>query len=45
VLAEHHVDQRAGAIDGAVEITPVSLDLDVGLINIPCVDGPLGSRA
>jgi hypothetical protein len=29
VLAEHHVDQRAGAIDGAVEITPVPMHLDV----------------
>src|SRR6202041_1465341 len=35
VLAEHHVDQRAGAIDGTVEITPVSLNLDVCLINVP----------
>ena len=34
VLAEHHVDQRAGAINGAVEITPLSVDLDVGLIDV-----------
>jgi hypothetical protein len=35
VLAEHHVDQRARAIDGPIEITPVPLDLDVGLVNVP----------
>src|ERR1700761_4897192 len=35
MLAEHHVDQRAGAINGAIEITPLPVDLDVGLINIP----------
>src|ERR1700722_3701396 len=35
VLAEHHVDQRAGAIDGAVEITPLPVDFDVGLVNLP----------
>src|SRR6202041_702583 len=34
-LAEHHVDQHAGAIDGTIEITPVPVDLDVRLINVP----------
>jgi hypothetical protein len=35
MLAEHHVDQRAGAINGAVEITPLPVDFDVGLVNVP----------
>jgi hypothetical protein len=35
--AEHHVDQRARAIDGTIQITPVPVDLDVGLIDIPAL--------
>ena len=35
MFAEHHVDQRAGAISGAVEITPLPVDLDIGLVHIP----------
>ena len=35
MLAEHHVDQRAGAINGTVEITPLPVDLDVGVVDIP----------
>jgi hypothetical protein len=35
VLAEHHVDQSTRAVDGAVEVAPVSSHLDVGLIDIP----------
>ena len=34
VLAEHHVDQRARPINGTVEITPLPVDLDVGLVDI-----------
>jgi hypothetical protein len=30
VLAEHHVDQSAAAVDGAVEIAPAVLHFDVG---------------
>ena len=29
VLAEHHVDQRAVAVDGAIEIAPMPVHLDV----------------
>jgi hypothetical protein len=35
MLAEHHVDQRARAIDGTVEITPLPVDLDIGLVDVP----------
>jgi len=42
-LVVHHVDQRAGLIDGAVEITPLPVDLDVGLVNIPAA-APLPRR-
>ena len=35
MLAEHHIDQRAVAIDGAVEIAPVPVNLDVRLVDIP----------
>ena len=37
VLAEHYVDQRARAIDGTVEITPVPVDLDVRFVHIPAL--------
>jgi hypothetical protein len=30
VLAEDHVDQRAGAVNGTIEIAPAALDLDKG---------------
>src|SRR5258708_31935162 len=39
VLAEHYVDQRARAIDGTIEITPVSMHLDVGLVDVPATTG------
>jgi hypothetical protein len=39
VLAEHHVDQRARAIDGTVEITPLAVNFDVGLVDIPTAAG------
>src|SRR5687767_3843060 len=35
VLAEHHVHQRAGAVDGAVEMAPAPADLQVRLIDVP----------
>src|SRR5512132_2449546 len=35
VLAEHHIHQRAGAVDGSIEIAPATLDLEVGLIHVP----------
>jgi hypothetical protein len=35
VLAEQHVDQRAAAVDGAIEIAPMPVHLDVGLVNVP----------
>src|SRR3954463_5702612 len=34
-LAEHHVYQGAGAVDGEIQVAPAALDLDVGLVNIP----------
>src|SRR5687768_16105253 len=43
VLAEHHVHQRAGAVDGTIEIAPAALDLDVGLVDVPapaCLTAP-----
>src|SRR5580698_2631261 len=45
VLAEHHVDQCAGAIDGAVEITPVPMDFDVGFVDVPAAAGPAVSAS
>ena len=35
VLAEHHVHQRARAVDGTVEVAPAALELDVGFIDVP----------
>src|ERR1700761_6412600 len=35
VLAEHYVDQRPRTIDGTIEITPLAVNLDVGLVDIP----------
>jgi hypothetical protein len=35
MLAGHHVDQRAEAINGTVEVTPLPADFDVGLVNVP----------
>ena len=35
MLAEHHIDQRARAVDGTVEITPLPVHLDVGLVDVP----------
>jgi len=32
MLTEHHIHQRAGAVDGTIQIAPAALDLDVGLI-------------
>jgi hypothetical protein len=43
VLAEHHVDQRTGAIDATVEIAPMPGDLDVGLIDVPASTRPAAS--
>src|SRR3954471_14977915 len=28
LLAEHHIDERAGAVDGAVEVAPAAIDFD-----------------
>ena len=35
VLAQHHVNEGTIAVDGAIEIAPVAVNLDVRLINIP----------
>jgi hypothetical protein len=35
VLAEHNVHQCAIAVDGPVQIAPVAVNLDVGLVDIP----------
>jgi FkbM family methyltransferase len=35
VFAEHHVDQRAAAVNGAIKIAPVPVDFDVGLVDVP----------
>src|SRR3954470_13403213 len=32
MLAEHHVDQRAGAVDGTIQVAPATADLDVSLV-------------
>jgi len=34
-FAQHHVYQDTGAVDGAIEVDPATLDLEIGLINIP----------
>src|ERR1700744_2766221 len=39
VLTEHHVDQRTGAIDGAVEVAPLPMNLDVRFVDIPATAG------
>ena len=33
--AEQKVDRLAGAVDGAVEVTPLPIDPDVGLVDVP----------
>src|ERR1700685_2177304 len=43
VLAEHHVDQRAGAVNGAIEIAPMPVHLDVRLVNVPTLPDPTAS--
>ena len=43
VLAEHHVDQRAVAVDGAIEIAPMPVHLDVRLVNVPALPDPTAS--
>ena len=35
VLAEHHVDQRPVAVNGAIEIAPLSVHLDISLVDVP----------
>src|SRR5215213_8337666 len=35
MLAEHHIHQRAGAVDGTIEVAPAALDLDAGLVDVP----------
>src|SRR5580693_10465874 len=35
VLAEHHVDQRTVSVNGAIEIAPMPVHLDVRLVNAP----------
>ena len=37
VLAEHHIDQRAVAVNGAIQIAPLPVHLDVGLVDIPAL--------
>ena len=49
VLAEHHVDQRAGAIDGTIEVTPLPVDLDSwlqvsGTTKMPEIDHGVGHQ-
>jgi hypothetical protein len=43
VLAEHHVDQRAVAVNGAIEIAPMPVHLDVRLVNVPALPDPTAS--
>ena len=35
VLAQHHIYQGAVSIDRPIEITPATVDLDVGFVDIP----------
>ena len=44
VLAEHDVDQGAVAIDRAIEVLPLAAHPNIRLVDVPCVDGPMGSR-
>ena len=45
LLAETHVHQRSGTVDRPVEITPASMDLDVGFIDIPGAADPASPAA
>src|SRR4051794_890738 len=35
MLAEQHVHERAGAVDGAIQITPAARNLQVCLVHVP----------
>jgi hypothetical protein len=35
VLTEHRIEQVAISVDGTVQVTPVTADLDVHLVQIP----------
>src|SRR4249920_3648440 len=39
-LAESYIDQGTTPIDGAVKITPLALNLDIRLINVPAASDP-----
>ena len=39
-LAQHHVYQRAGAVNRPVQIAPSPIDFDVGLIDLPRAADP-----
>ena len=40
VLTEHRIEQVAISVDGTVQVTPVTADLDVRLVQIPGDPGP-----
>ena len=40
MFAQHRVDERAGAVDGAVEVAPATGDLYVRLVEIPGAADP-----
>ena len=40
-LAQHHVHQRAGAVNRPVEIAPAAIDFDVSFIGVPRAADPL----
>src|SRR6202048_4513589 len=40
LLTQPHVHQRSGTIDRPIQVTPASMDLDVGLIDIPGAADP-----
>ena len=42
---EHEVDRGGGGIDGSVEVTPATLDMNVGLIDTPGLIGWLEMTA
>ena len=37
VLTEHHIDQRAFAINGAIQIAPLPVHLDVSFVGVPAL--------
>jgi len=44
-LAETHVHQGSGTVDRPIQVTPASMDLDVGFVNVPGPANPTAPAA